>query len=205
MVLVLAPVVSTFAPGALSAASERLLSLNQYGSDDSVRYRLQEGRHVIDKIQAHPFVGWGLADEIFYGLPWLQTPPTAESFAHNGYLWLSWKLGIPGALLLFAVIAWAIAARPPPGLDPLARVRAPGRAGVAAPDGGDQHHVPQLLRAQHHGRQRRAAGYVPGDAGSSWRPCSHQSTVSARHRPSATAARPSGGPASSVSSRPRST
>jgi hypothetical protein len=76
---------------------------------------------VIDKIQAHPVVGWGLADEIFYGLPWLQTPPSAESFAHNGYLWLSWKLGIPAALLLFAAIGWAIAARPPPGLDPLAR------------------------------------------------------------------------------------
>jgi O-antigen ligase len=121
LVLVLAPIISTVAPGALAAASERLLSLNQYGNDDSVRYRLQEGRHVIDKIQAHPVVGWGLADEIFYGLPWLQTPPSAESFAHNGYLWLSWKLGIPAALLLFAAIGWAIAARPPPGLDPLAR------------------------------------------------------------------------------------
>jgi len=121
LVLVLAPIISTVAPGALAAASERLLSLNQYGNDDSVRYRLQEGRHVIDKIHAHPVVGWGLADEIFYGLPWLQTPPSAESFAHNGYLWLSWKLGIPAALLLFAAIGWAIAARPPPGLDPLAR------------------------------------------------------------------------------------
>ena len=121
MVLVLAPVVSTVAPGALAAASERLLSLNQYGSDDSVRYRIQEGRHVVDKIQEHPFVGWGLADTIFYGLPWLQTPPTAESFAHNGYLWLAWKLGIPAAMLLFLVIGWAIASRPPPGLDPLTR------------------------------------------------------------------------------------
>jgi O-antigen ligase len=121
LVLVLAPAMSTIAPGALSAASERLLSLNQYGNDDSVRYRLQEGRHVIDKIQAQPLVGWGLADEVFYGLPWLQTPPTAEAFAHNGYLWLAWKLGIPGALLLLAVIAWAIAARPPPNVDPLYR------------------------------------------------------------------------------------
>jgi O-antigen ligase len=121
LVLVLAPVMSTVAPGALSAASERLLSLNQYGNDDSVRYRLQEGRHVIDKIEAHPLIGSGLADEIFYGLPWLQTPPTAEAFAHNGYLWLAWKLGIPGALLLLGVIAWAIAARPPPGMEPLHR------------------------------------------------------------------------------------
>jgi len=121
MVLVLAPAISTVAPGSLSAASERLLSLNQYGNDDSVRYRLQEGRHVLDKIQAHPLIGWGLADEVFYGLPWLQTPPTADSFAHNGYLWLAWKLGLPGALLLFATIAWAIVARPPPRADPLYR------------------------------------------------------------------------------------
>jgi len=121
IVLVVAPMLSTLAPGALSAASERLLSLNQYGNDDSVRYRFQEGRHVIDKIEDHPLVGWGLADQIFYGLPWLQTPPSAEYFAHNGYLWLSWKIGIPAALLLFAVIGWAVASRPPPRIAPLDR------------------------------------------------------------------------------------
>lgn len=118
VVVVAAPVLSTVAPGALSAASERLLSLNQYGNDDSVRYRLMEGRHVVDKIKAHPLVGWGLADEVFYGLPWLQTPPSAEAFAHNGYLWLAWKIGIPAALLLFLAIGWAVVARPPPA-DPL--------------------------------------------------------------------------------------
>jgi O-antigen ligase len=121
IVLIIAPMLSTLAPGALSAASERLLSLNQYGNDDSVRYRLQEGRHVVDKIEVHPLVGWGLADQIFYGLPWLQTPPTAEYFAHNGYLWLSWKIGIPAAMLLFAVIGWAVVSRAPPTLDPLNR------------------------------------------------------------------------------------
>ena len=121
LVLVLAPVMSTVAPGALSAASERLLSLNQYGSDDSVRYRLQEGRHVIDEIQAHPIIGSGLGATIFYGLPWLQAPPTVETFAHNGYLWLAWKLGIPAAILLCGVIAWAIVARPPPRIDPTFR------------------------------------------------------------------------------------
>jgi O-antigen ligase len=121
LVIVVAPILSTLAPGALSAASERLLSLNQYGNDDSVRYRLQEGRHVIDKIQKHPVVGWGLADQIYYGLPWLQTPPAPEYFAHNGYLWLAWKIGIPAALLLFAVIGWAVVSRAPPTLDPLHR------------------------------------------------------------------------------------
>lgn len=121
LVVVLAPIVSTAAPGALAAASERFLSLNQYGNDNSVRYRLQEGQRVVDKIKAHPVVGSGLGDEIFYGLPWLRVPPDAESFIHNGYLWLGWKLGVPAALLLLAVIAWAIAARPPPAIDPLHR------------------------------------------------------------------------------------
>ena len=121
VVVVIAPVMSTIAPGALSAASERLLSLNQYGSDDSVRARLQEGRHVIDKVQAHPVVGNGLGDTIFFGLPWLQKPPAADHFTHNGYLWLAWKLGILAAILLLAVVVWAVAARPPPYADRLHR------------------------------------------------------------------------------------
>ena len=121
LVIVIAPVVSTVAPGALAAASERLLSLNQYSNDNSVRYRLQEGEHVVDKIKAHPVVGSGLGDKVFYGLPWLRVPPSTESFVHNGYLWLGWKLGVPAALLLLAVIAWGIAARPPPAIDPLHR------------------------------------------------------------------------------------
>ena len=121
LVVVLAPVISTAAPGALAAASERFLSLNQYGNDNSVRYRLQEGRRVLDKIEAHPVVGSGLGDEVFYGLPWLRVPPSSEDFVHNGYLWLGWKLGVPAALLLLAVISWAIAARPPPAIEPLHR------------------------------------------------------------------------------------
>jgi hypothetical protein len=120
VVVIAAPALSTVAPGALSAASERLLSLNQYGNDDAVRYRLQEGRHLIDKIEAAPLTGSGLGDELFYGLPWLQTPPHATPYAHNGYLWLSWKIGIPAALLLLAAVIAAVIARPPP-VDPLHR------------------------------------------------------------------------------------
>ena len=121
VVLVVAPVLSTIAPGALSAAAERLLSLNQYGSDDSVRARFQEGRHVIDKVQANPILGNGLGDQIFFGLPWLQKPPAADYFTHNGYLWLAWKLGIPAAIFLLAVVVWAVVARPPPATDRLHR------------------------------------------------------------------------------------
>ena len=36
-------------------------------------------------------------------------PPAPQTFAHNGYLWIAWKLGIPAAVLLFLVYYWAVA------------------------------------------------------------------------------------------------
>ena len=47
------------APRDLTAARERLLSIGNYGTDLSVRYRLTESRHVIDEIRAQPLVGLG--------------------------------------------------------------------------------------------------------------------------------------------------
>jgi hypothetical protein len=116
-VLILAvPIVSTVAPGALVTARERLLSLGQYSSDDSVRARVQESRVVVDKIAERPLTGWGLGDEVHFGMPWLQVPPSSDSFVHNEYLWLTWKLGVLGCLALILLLGWAILARPPPGL-----------------------------------------------------------------------------------------
>jgi hypothetical protein len=101
-------VLTTMAPGELTAARERLLSLSQYGSDDSVRYRLAESGHVVNEIRARPVTGSGLGATIFFGRPWDRVPPESLAFAHNGYLWLAWKVGIPGALLLFSVLFWSI-------------------------------------------------------------------------------------------------
>ena len=112
-------VLSTFAPNELTTARERLLTLGQYETDESLRYRIVESRHVVEKIRDHPIVGSGLAAEIYWGRPWQQVPPSQFSYTHNGYLWLAWKLGIPTALLLVLLIGYATLVRGRPIGGPL--------------------------------------------------------------------------------------
>ena len=102
------------APGALTAAAQRLSSLGEYGSDLSVRFRVTETRNVARAIEAHPLVGSGLGATILWGRPYEGVSPTTESFAHNGYLWLAWKLGAPAAALLLLLIGAALLSRGPP-------------------------------------------------------------------------------------------
>jgi len=104
MGLVLLAGMATLAPGALGAARERLLSLGQYSSDNSVRYRVVESQHVRDAILDHPVAGSGLGAEIVWSRPWEQVPARAYNYTHNGYLWLAWKVGLPAAALLFVTI-----------------------------------------------------------------------------------------------------
>jgi O-antigen ligase len=117
------------APRELAAARERLQSVNQYGSDLSVRYRLLESRHVIDQIRSRPITGSGLGSALLWGRPHEGIRPAWESFVHNGYLWLGWKLGIPGALLLLLVIGTSVAVRAPPRED---QMLTPVRVGAQA-------------------------------------------------------------------------
>ncbi len=125
------PILSVVAPGSLAAAEQRLLSLGQYGNDDSVRTRVVETRAVVRKIREDPVVGSGIGDQVSYGYPWLRVPPEATPYTHNGYLWIAWKLGVPAALALLSMLAWALVARAPPGVDPLtARVRDGAQAGL---------------------------------------------------------------------------
>jgi hypothetical protein len=111
--------ISTLAPRELTAARERLLSLSQYANDSSVRYRTTESRHALDEIGAHPIAGSGFGATIFWGRPWADVPPSSSAFIHNGYLWLAWRLGIPGALLLLGPLALAVVWRRPRRGDPL--------------------------------------------------------------------------------------
>jgi hypothetical protein len=123
---------SAFAPKQLSTAGQRLLSLGQYTTDDSVRYRLVESRFVLQQVHAHPVTGSGLAGTIFWGQPWAQVSAKAYTFSHDGYLWLAWKLGIPAAALLVLLIGWAIIVRGPPDRDPIdAAVRRGAQASLA--------------------------------------------------------------------------
>jgi O-Antigen ligase len=105
---------ATLAPNDFTAARERLLSLGQYGRDDSVRTRLLETRHVVAAIDRSPVVGSGLGATVFWGQAWNDVPPEATWYAHNGYLWVVWKAGLMAGLLLVLLLAWAVFARPPP-------------------------------------------------------------------------------------------
>ncbi len=106
--LVGAAATAVLAPGEFVTARERLLSIGQYGSDNSLLYRLIESQHVVAKIVEHPIAGSGFADTIFWGRPYAGVPPQAYAFSHNAYLWLSWKLGIPLTVLLVVLILRAI-------------------------------------------------------------------------------------------------
>jgi O-antigen ligase len=96
-------------PSTLQTAEQRLLSIGQYKTDPSVRYRTVESGFVLAKIRAKPLLGWGLGDTIFWGQPWDQSPPIAQSYTHVGYLWLVWREGLLGAAVFLLLLALSAA------------------------------------------------------------------------------------------------
>jgi O-antigen ligase/polysaccharide polymerase Wzy-like membrane protein len=120
------------APRELTTAHQRLLSIGQYSSDTSVRYRLDESRFVIDRIRAHPVAGSGLAASIFWGRPWEQVAPKGYVFSHDGYLWLAWKVGVPAAALLVLLFGAALFLKASPGEEQLGRALRQGAQGAIA-------------------------------------------------------------------------
>ncbi|MEJ7764947.1 MAG: O-antigen ligase family protein [Acidimicrobiales bacterium] len=98
----------TPSPRVLVAARERLYSLGDYQSDNSFRYRVLESRQVVDEIEQSPLTGDGLGATIVYARPTDQVATRAYHYTHNGYLWLSWKMGTPVAMLLCGLIGVAI-------------------------------------------------------------------------------------------------
>ncbi len=124
---------AALSPSTLRTAEQRLLSIGQYQVDNSVRYRAVESGFVISKIKAKPLLGWGLGDTIFWGQPWEQVKPMAASYTHVGYLWLFWREGLLGGVLLLLIMVLSILApgRPPPG-DRVAAVRNGCQAGLVA-------------------------------------------------------------------------
>jgi hypothetical protein len=114
----LAVVVAGFAavaPRDVAAARERLLSLGQYDRDLSVRFRVTESQAVMSEVESRTLGGSGLGATIVWGRAYEGVRPTVESFAHNGYLWLAWKLGVPAAALLVLLLGAASLLRGPPG------------------------------------------------------------------------------------------
>jgi hypothetical protein len=107
--------VRALSPAELTTARERFQSVSQYRSDTSVRYRVVETRHLVDRIRAHPLIGSGLGATISWAShPWAEQPVRTHHHAHNGYLVLAWKLGIPAAFVLTALLGSAVSAPPSP-------------------------------------------------------------------------------------------
>jgi hypothetical protein len=98
-------VLAAVSPTTLQTAEQRLLSIGQYQTDNSVRYRTVESGFVIAKIRAKPLLGWGLGDTIYWGQPWDQVPPSAQSYTHVGYLWLFWHEGLLGGAVFLLLLA----------------------------------------------------------------------------------------------------
>lgn len=111
LLLAIAVPLTVLAPATLTTARERLMSIGQYGDDNSVRYRLIEADHVISQIRDRPWTGSGLGATIYWGRPYDGVRPKSYSFVHNGFLWLLWKLGIPSAVLLFSLMTFALLRR----------------------------------------------------------------------------------------------
>jgi O-antigen ligase/polysaccharide polymerase Wzy-like membrane protein len=93
--------------GESRTATERLLSVAAYSADESLDYRKTESRSVAHAIAARPLTGWGLGASITWGEDGVFATQTTP-FSHNGYLWLAWKMGVPAALALIAVIVIAV-------------------------------------------------------------------------------------------------
>ena len=103
-------VFALLAPAALSAYGDRLLSVTSLKTDPAVHYRVVESRLVTQEVRSRPIVGSALGATILIGRPGTNVAPAPRRHAENGYLWLAWKVGIPAALAMCALLALAMAA-----------------------------------------------------------------------------------------------
>jgi O-antigen/teichoic acid export membrane protein len=126
-------VFALLAPAALSAYGDRLLTLTSVKTDPAVQYRVVESRLVTQEIRLRPILGSALGATILIGRPGTNVAPKLRRHAENGYLWLAWKVGIPAALAMCALLALAIAAPRPRWEEPAGAVLRRGcQAALAA-------------------------------------------------------------------------
>jgi hypothetical protein len=120
-------------PSTFTTAEERFASVGEYKSDNSVRYRVIESEHVLARIREHPLTGSALGATIHWGRPYEGVPAKDYSYSHDGYLWLSWKLGVPAAALLILLMVLGVLWRGPPDAEPtFVAVRHGSQAALAA-------------------------------------------------------------------------
>jgi O-antigen ligase len=96
----------------LESVGDRMLSSGKSLGDISLRARFIESQALIDRILPSPLIGNGLgARYSFYNV--LQHTTSTTTYAHNGYLYLLFKLGLAGTGLLVVwflkllTVAWA--------------------------------------------------------------------------------------------------
>jgi O-antigen ligase len=102
--------VAAVAPGQARTAVERLFSITRVSTDTSFTSRVVESRAVIDAIGQRPLTGSGFGATITWGQRDMFATTTTP-FVHNGYFWLAWKIGIPAAVFVVALLAAAVVRR----------------------------------------------------------------------------------------------
>lgn len=108
---------SVIAPAEFQALRERIASITNYQRDKSASYRRAEGARVTQRIHGHPITGEGLGASMLIGRPGTTVQPKPRRYAESGYLWLTWKVGIPtAAILLTAMLLAVLAPHGPPSL-----------------------------------------------------------------------------------------
>lgn len=102
--------VAAASPGVAKTTVERLFSITKVSTDTSFTSRVVESRAAIEAIGERPISGSGFGATITWGQRDVFATVTTP-FVHNGYLWLAWKIGIPAAFFVVALIMAAVLRR----------------------------------------------------------------------------------------------
>jgi hypothetical protein len=101
-----AVVCAALSPGTVSTSIERVQSIFSYSSQSSYQSRHVESEAVLREIVRKPVVGAGFGATVTWGQRHVFAT-TTTNFTHEGYLWLTWKVGVPLALALSGCLLFA--------------------------------------------------------------------------------------------------
>jgi O-antigen ligase len=105
-------VAAAIAPAGARMAHDRWALLGRVATDNSFKWRSVESHVVADEISARPVTGSGFGATITWGVRDTFATMTTP-YAHNGYLWLAWKIGIPAAAIVVLLLGRAFLRRCP--------------------------------------------------------------------------------------------
>jgi hypothetical protein len=108
---------SAGSPGAVGTAINRIESSFTYNNQNSFQARKVESEAVLQAIRREPITGSGFGATVTWGKRNVFATSTSN-FSHEGYLWLTWKVGLPLALALVGCLFYAALRRIRPTADP---------------------------------------------------------------------------------------